>query len=280
MAGNKLLKTQKKYTVLILDEEIEKNQFAGSAFEVITSSDIDRLGEATSLIIVVRATRMAEISSLIRQSNRKNHLKALIIRSDVDLMLLSQLMNEAEVRSLDRTLFYQQTEEIHRVLNAWKTDGEEQLIAQVSVVGGFLYVISCALELYRVSFESIPALRALDQRIRQDFALAEDGRYLHWPEPDIHLDIETIRYHTDPEFKLKIDLESHRRNKQLGENIKRNRKNAGLRQSDIPGMSGRQVRRIENGESRITVKSLKKLAQAHQMEVEEYMRVVSSRVGG
>lgn len=148
------------------------------------------------------------------------------------------------------------------------------MIAQASVKGGFLYVVSCALQLYTVSFDTIPALRTIDQRNRQDFTLADDGRYIHWPEPDIHLDIETIRYHTDPEFKLKTDIESHRRNKQLGENIKQHRKHVGLRQSDIPGMSGRQVRRIENGESRLTVKSLRKLAQAHQMDTEEYLSEV------
>jgi hypothetical protein len=48
----------------------------------------------------------------------------------------------------------------------------------------------------------------------------------------------------------------------------------GLKQSEITGLSERQVRRIEKGEG-TTYESLRRLAAAHQMDTSEYLRQVA-----
>ena len=52
----------------------------------------------------------------------------------------------------------------------------------------------------------------------------------------------------------------------------------GLRQSDIPGLSERQVRRYEHG-ARVPLASLKLLAQAHGMELNGYLDELAKRAG-
>jgi len=53
------------------------------------------------------------------------------------------------------------------------------------------------------------------------------------------------------------------------------RKEKGLRQSDIEGLTARQIGRIENGQCRATLSALQKLAKAHNMSVNEYMEKLS-----
>ena len=49
------------------------------------------------------------------------------------------------------------------------------------------------------------------------------------------------------------------------------REQHGLRQQDIEGFDERHVRRIEKGEVPATVSALKKLADSHMMNVQEYL---------
>jgi transcriptional regulator with XRE-family HTH domain len=59
-------------------------------------------------------------------------------------------------------------------------------------------------------------------------------------------------------------------NQAYGVAIRKLRREKGLRQSDIEGLTARQVGRIEAGQ-RATLSALRKLAQAHGMGVDEYM---------
>ena len=52
----------------------------------------------------------------------------------------------------------------------------------------------------------------------------------------------------------------------------------GLRQTDIPGLTDRQVRGIEKGERSVTLKSLSALAKAHKMSLKNYMNEVAEHV--
>ena len=117
----------------------------------------------------------------------------------------------------------------------------------------------CTPQFYTIPFSELPALRNIAPEYRHAFQIDEDGSYLHWPHDDIHIDIDTLEYHTNPEYRKKADLKRLQYNRTFGDSLKRLRKKAGLRQCDIPGLSARQVRRIENGETPITAGALEKL---------------------
>jgi len=51
----------------------------------------------------------------------------------------------------------------------------------------------------------------------------------------------------------------------------------GISQTDIPGLSRHQVSRIERGKVYPTVDAITKLAKAHKMSVNRYMRELASR---
>ncbi len=49
----------------------------------------------------------------------------------------------------------------------------------------------------------------------------------------------------------------------------------GIKQTEVSGLSEREVRRIESGETVPHIESLRKLAAAHEMIVDEYMAVLA-----
>jgi len=48
-----------------------------------------------------------------------------------------------------------------RVINAWTMGAQEQLIADATVIGDRLLVLSCAIEKLEVPFDSLPALKRI-----------------------------------------------------------------------------------------------------------------------
>ena len=53
-----------------------------------------------------------------------------------------------------------------------------------------LIVIDCASNMLRVDVEEVCALRKLRRKQLERFTIAEDGSYLHWPGPDVHLGLD------------------------------------------------------------------------------------------
>jgi hypothetical protein len=105
----------------------------------------------------------------------------------------------------------------------------------------------------------------------------EDGSYLHWPGPDIHIDLDAIRVAKDPSALTEAIVEKARHDNRYGAAIAVVRLAAGLKQSDIEGLSERQVRRIEKGEG-TTSEALRLLAAAHCMKLDDYFKAVAENV--
>ena len=148
---------------------------------------------------------------------------------------------------------------------------QHDLIARANVVDNKLLLLSCALQSFEISFANLPPLQKIPKTQRDNFCISDSGSYIHWQANDIHLDIESIRYFTDEDFRKKCDLEKVTHDKQFGLAIATMRKAHHLGQEDISGMSDRQLRRIENEGARPSVATLATLAKAHKMQVNHYL---------
>lgn len=160
---------------------------------------------------------------------------------------------------------------------------QEDWIADARVANDRLFVTSCTLKEYDVPVDEIPSLSGLPKSELTNFEIDEDGSYIHWPGPDIHLDLETIRAVIDPSVRQRALIEKLRHERRYGQAIAAFRAAKGLKQSEIDGLSERQVRRIEK-EGSTSYMALDKLARAHGMDLSEYLnelaRIVSARKSG
>jgi hypothetical protein len=166
-----------------------------------------------------------------------------------------------------------------RMINAWTMGAQEQLIADATVIGDRILILSCAMEKFEVPFESLPALKRISIDDRSNFTIDEDGNCLYWEDADIHLDLEAFRCATDPEWKQKFDSPKSEHNQVFGKAIATLRKQHKLRQLDIIGLSDRQVRRIEQGDGSTKADTLRLFAKAHGMELDACLDAVAVAIG-
>lgn len=263
-------------TVLLQDSGSHLSCSFSPAVQIFYEVD-ENLASSLNLFIITSATNLNRIAPFVRNINQNHHLKALLIRADVDAIWLPQIFDRSNLRTLRHTLIFNQSHETlpQRVINAWDWEAQDQLIANATQIGDRLLVVSCALEKIEVAFNDLPSLKVIPEEERGNFILAEEGSYLYWPQSDIHLDLEALRYVVDPAVKMRMDTEKLMHDQQFGKAIARLRKKHHLKQSDIKGLSERQVSRIEQGGT-TRVETLQLFAQAHQMNLNDYLNAVAN----
>lgn len=185
----------------------------------------------------------------------------------------------ANVRTLRNTLVHSGAAPSvpRRILLAWTLGAQDELIAAARVVENRLLVVSCAMDRLELSFEEVPALKRLPEKEREHFEIAEDGSYVRWPGADVDLDLDALRYHTNAAHRRRTDRERLARDERFGSAVAAVRGRHSLRQTDIKGLSARQVRRIEKGQG-ASLSSLEKLAWAHRMETGDYLEEVAEEM--
>lgn len=152
------------------------------------------------------------------------------------------------------------------------------MIADATVANDLIFVMDCAFRLYEMPVDAYPALRRIPAESRAEFEIVLDGAYLHWPAFDVDLDLESIRMAVDPERRKAAERERLVHDQAFGVAVRALREERGLRQSDIAGLSERQVRRIEKGAT-AGVAAIDALAAAHAMDAELYLEEVALRIG-
>lgn len=117
-----------------------------------------------------------------------------------------------------------------------------------------------------------------DQSKAAAFEIDEDGRFLHWPHADAHLGWTQFQQIIDPASVLAIAGKTEQYNKRYGAAIRALRESHGLKQSDIHGITERQLRRIEHGEQTASKVTLEALAKAHSLSLTDYVDQLASIV--
>lgn len=270
-------KIDRELSVVLFDDALRSEIKTTKNITVYKSLRKKGLVDHKYLFVISQATNLEKISAFVSEANKKNHLRALLIRSDIDTEILPKLMDNAKLRSLRNTLYHEDPHTPKRILNAWASGAQNSLIANASVKENILFVVSCALQFYTCEFKQIPALQSLPNKERTHFQIAEDGRYVYWENQDIHIDLETIKYYTNKEYREEVDLQKMQYFQNIGEAIKHIRKESGLRQVDIEGFSARQIRRIENGRVQLNTATLQKLANSHKMNLDDYLDAIASQ---
>lgn len=233
--------------------------------------------DTQNLFILTSTTALPEVSAIVQAATQRHLLRALFVRLNVEPNFIPQMFERADLRSLQYVILHSNSDVPTRVLAAWQAGVQEQLIARAIVVNDNLLVTDCALKTWEIPFKLLPALAAIPLEKRVEFEIDEDGSYLYWPSEDIHLDMEALRTAVDPEWQEKLAADRAMYDQHFGAAIAAVRNVHNLKQTDIPGISSRQIRRIEKG-SRPKLETLKKLSQAHGMKLNDYLEEVAQTI--
>ena len=270
--------TSNQMTVFLHDRMIGHQEIvpSNSAIRVLRRLS-GELPNFDNLFVLTSATGLPDITRIFQTAEGFKILRVLFVRTDVDPNFMPQMLERAELGSLDKVIFYSNLAEPKRILAAWQTGTPEQLIAKATVIEESLLVTDCALQTWEIPFQQLPILAKLSPENRAEFEIDEDGSYLYWPSGDIHLDMEALRATVDPEWQTRLQVERAIYDQNFGEAVAAVRKAHHLKQTDIPGISSRQIRRIEKGD-RPKLETLRKLSQAHGLTVNEYMEEIAANV--
>ena len=209
--------------------------------------------------------------------NNKTSLELIIIYTASSVIL--QVSDDKKSQKTSLSYEYKQDPTVvDRIKLAWKWESEDELIATAKASENILIVMGCDLNFWQVSFEDIPCINKLPLSERTNFEIDRDGSYLHWQWNDVHIDLEDIKAAVDPEFKNQLYLEKLKYDRSLGKAISQVRKAHNLNQNEIEGLSDRHLRRIENEGYQVTIDVLKKLAVAHNMNLEDYLAEVTRHI--
>ena len=126
--------------------------------------------------------------------------------------------------------------------------------------------------------KQVPLVSALSAAEQESFEIDEDGSYLCWPDRGIHLGVSQILQEADPMYLADVAIERNRQD-HTGAALRAVREEKGLRQSDIRGLSERQVRRLEEGISRLRLEAAEKFAAAFKMELASLLDDIARRAG-
>lgn len=157
----------------------------------------------------------------------------------------------------------------NRILDVWWEDDTLVVVSPTSQ--GFRKL--------RVQLQRLPALQSYERKKLENFKIDEDGTFVYWPSIGIHLGWEQFEQAVDQQAYLKAKQQSDAFNKAYGSAIRTLREKNALRQSDIKGLTPRQVGRLERGECRATHNALSKLANAHNMTTSDYMGQLANLLG-
>lgn len=166
---------------------------------------------------------------------------------------------------------------VQRMVRARLAGAESKLIASVQVDGDRLVIWSCEPKRYVAVASEIPVLAELDAKQLKSFSLNDSGSRLHWEANDIDLDLDAIRYYADPVARKTQDRARRDEAAKYAGAIRSFRDESGLKQTDIAGLTERQVRRVEQGESIPRSSTLTKLAAAHRCTLDRYLEELAKR---
>ena len=264
---------QRTWNVFLCDDSSKAAIPRSPVFKVLNRPQPNRVKD---LFVFCSAVQLQEVSRLVSTVNRRNQLRVLFVRGQDPAWLL-QLLARAKLRAIKNLVVHSDIEMPKRILNAWKNNAQDKLVARAMVVQDRLFLTSCEPETLDIGFDELPALKSIPESERGHFEVSEDGSYIHWPSVDIHLDLDSVRSALDPDFRDQRAAQRVRHDVNFGKAIATLRKQQGFRQSDIAGLSERQLRRIERG-ARPSVSALRSLAASHDLDLNDYLNAVAARV--
>ena len=230
------------------------------------------LSNVRHLVVLAAASQLSGVSRLVKEALKHHKLSGLLIRRDLpsDSWLFSQFYSSG-LRSYRTVVVHSDPGVPRRVLFAWSVGAQKEMIAEASATPTDLFVRSCAFETFHVPVSSLASLARVPKEHVPRFEIGANGRYMFWPDYDIHLGIEAFRFACDPEYRETAALERLRQGERLGGAIQRLRTTAGLTRRSVSGLSERQLRRIEKGEHLPRAGTFRVLAKAHGLALGDYL---------
>jgi hypothetical protein len=217
-------------------------------------------------MVVVFASELVRGNAKLPEWSRDGATRFLLLL-DVPEAVVPRALSTLDLRRPDQRLHQTRDEGAVQRFLVCSARRESKLgIVDAYLWDGMLNIVTGDLQSRSFPVDRIPVVSALTDEEREQFGIDPDGSYLHWPAGDVHLGVSQILQEADPMYLADVEIERYAQD-HTGSALRRMREERGLRQADIAGLSDRQVRRVEEGISRLRVPTAEKFAAAFGMDL-------------
>lgn len=200
------------------------------------------------------------------------HVLALRIRSPHRMYITNRLGAKPEQKRTALCEYFQRL-----AASAFSEDNADRIF-DAKITNDTLHVISSSFSRLDVSLKAIPSLAGKDPAALQNIEIDEDGAFIYWPQLDVHLGWDQLNQIVNPIAALKARQKHQKFKVRYGKALQDLREIAGLGRGDIPGISEKQLRRIEKGECRLTSNAVEALAKSFQIPPNEFLKRLAERL--
>lgn len=123
----------------------------------------------------------------------------------------------------------------------------------------------------------LPRVRRFEPTVVRRFEIDSAGSYLYWPDRDVHMGPSQMLQAVDPMFLSDVEIRRYEM-ENVSQALQDMRSDRQLKQTEIPGLSERHVRRLEKETVRLTVEAATKFASAFAMTLSEFLDELSRRI--
>lgn len=208
--------------------------------------------------------------------------KHLLFNSGLSAEAVLDRLSQFDIRNRQRIYVAEQrpargvVELVSRLLSGMvQTEGPRPIV-DAWVEHDELVLLSPQFERLKAPLSRLAPLLGADPRLASQFELDEDGRFLYWPHADVHLGWEQLLAIVNPQAAGAAIHRAERFQRRYGQAIRAFRERAGLRQTDVPGVTERHLRRVEHGTQAVTSHVLRALAEAHQLTLDGYLKELAA----
>lgn len=245
------------------------------------SGSIGRQADAVDVVVISRLADLTE--EVMHRLEGSGRNRQLVFISEFPVEAVTSRLMKLKIRTSDRLHLAgkgsqaSESEVIQRLVTGMAEDDDGKTIVDAWIEGEELVLLSPAFERMRIPHSKLVRFLGSGDSEFSRFEIDEDGRFLYWPDSDTHLGWKQLEQLINPAVALRDKEKNDDFKHRYGQAIRGLREERGLKQTEIDGLTDRQLRRIEQGQQMVTSKALTALAKAHRLEVAEYMNELGRR---
>lgn len=232
--------------------------------------------KARKTLIVSRLTDLSR--NVVQRSNRAATTKQVVFVNDLPMEAVVDRLMALQIRSSQRLHIASnrsrasEAKLLYRLVSGLAEFDTSSAVVDAWLEGEELVLLSPAFDRMVVPCEKLTRFLGSDLSKFAEFEIDEDGSFVYWPHADVHLGWKQLQQLIDPTAAIEDIKKSKDFKERYGSAIRSLRESSGLRQTDVKGLTSRQLRRIEHGEQVVSRRALEVLAESHRIPVDEYLK--------
>jgi len=166
---------------------------------------------------------------------------------------------------------------VKRLIIALKRPAPWEGILDAYVLERILVLVLGDMSVREFPIKELPRVGRFVPKVLNNFNIDSAGSYLYWPDQDVHMGPSQMLQAVDPMYLADVEIRRYQM-ENVSQALLDMRNARQLKQTEIPGLSERHVRRLEKEKVRLTVDAANRFASAFGLSLSGFFDELSERI--